>query len=85
LDKIDIPVWLLNVSSTYRYDTIFWAPPWKEIYVNTRNRPESWEFAQELGCLLRDVYTDLGYKVIEIPKDTPENRVKFLLQKCLFK
>lgn len=80
LDNIDVPDWLVKASNNYRYNTIFWAPPWKEIYVNTRDRPETLEFAEELGYLLREVYNDLGYKVIEIPKDVLENRVNFLLR-----
>lgn len=72
---------LRNACSTYRYDLIFWAPPWKEIYVNRAERAQPWSHAEPLGYELRKVYSDLGYKVMELPKATVAERLAFVINR----
>jgi predicted ATPase len=53
----------------YRYNPIvFFAPPWREIYVDDAERREGWEHAQRVDASLRDVYQELGYRIVELPK-----------------
>ena len=60
------------------YDLVFWAPPWRDIYVNGPERPQDWEYAEKLGISLRMVYVSLGYDVINLPHATVAERAAFI-------
>jgi predicted ATPase len=79
IEGIETPKELLAFSQQYRDDAIFWAPPWKDIYRTTAERPWSWDYAERLGFMLRDAYGSIGYNVVEIPRDTVEVRTNFIL------
>ena len=64
----------------HTYSKIFILPIWKEIYVSDKERYESYEQAILIQEHLTETYQKYGYELIEIPKDTVENRVQFLLQ-----
>ena len=57
---------------------VFIAPPWKEIFVNDSERPESLEDSIQIYHFLKATYLDLGFQVIELPKVSVEERVKFI-------
>ena len=80
IEGITPPKELVEVSHKYRYDVVFWAPPWKEIYQNRPERPQSWQYAEELGLLLKKVYRSLDYEVIEVPKAAISERAQFILE-----
>ncbi len=63
------------------YSKIFVLPPWKEIYVSDNERYESYEQAQEIHKHLIQTYQSYGYDLIEVPKETVENRVLHILCK----
>lgn len=66
---------------TYRYDHVFLLPPWKEIHQSDNERYESFEEALRIHTFLEKAYTDYGYKIINVPKETVEGRVTFILNK----
>ncbi|MFS4492070.1 AAA family ATPase [Maribacter sp. 2308TA10-17] len=68
-----------NACSLNRYDLIFLMPPWKEIHVVDNERFESYEESLRINECLERSYTDLGYNVQIVPKDTITNRVDFIL------
>lgn len=57
---------------------IFLAPPWKEIFINDAERPESFEDALEISSFLRNTYQELGFTVIELPKVSIQERLLFI-------
>jgi predicted ATPase len=63
------------------YSKIFVLPPWEEIYVSDNERYESFEEAQEIHNHLVNTYQSYGYNLIEVPKETVENRVLHILDK----
>ena len=64
----------------HRYhEKVFITPPWKEIYVNDNERKESFEDAMEIHDYLVKVYTENNYQLIEIPKMSLEERLRFVL------
>ena len=63
------------------YSKIFVLPPWKEIYVSDNERYESFEQAQEIHNHLVETYQSYGYNLMEVPKETIENRVLYVLAK----
>lgn len=62
-----------------RYEKIFLLPPWKEIYVSDEARYETFEQATLIFEHLKETYTRYGYELVLVPKDTAENRAKFII------
>jgi predicted ATPase len=63
------------------YTKIFILPPWEEIYVSDNERYESFEQAKKIHKHLKDTYTNYGYSLIEVPKDSVDNRILYILDK----
>ena len=59
--------------------TVFYTPIWEEIYKNDRERQESFNQSIKIDKHLKDSYIKFGYVLIEIPKLSVEERVKFIL------
>lgn len=68
----------------FLYDQIFLLPPWEEIYQSDNERYETFEEAVKIHHHLSKTYSDLGYNLVEVPKDTIENRTFFILEKSGF-
>ncbi|MDY8136360.1 ATP-binding protein [Aquimarina sp. 2201CG5-10] len=64
---------------THRYDYVFLLPPWKDIHITDNERYENFEQAKQIYNHLLSTYTDLGYKCIEVPFGTVEDRTQFIL------
>ncbi len=58
---------------------VFITPPWREIYRNDSERDQSFEEAIEVYEWIGKWYRQHDYDVINLPKDTLEIRVKFIL------
>lgn len=65
----------------YKYTKIFLLPPWKEIYTTDNERYENFEQAENINNHLVATYKKYGYELIEIPKDSVNNRILFILDK----
>ena len=63
----------------HKYTKIFVLPPWQEIYVSDNERYESFDEAQTIHNHLIMTYESYGYDLIEIPKESVENRVSYIL------
>lgn len=74
-----IPDAYLQASREFLYDFVFFLPPWEEIYQSDNERYESYDQAVRIAHILKDVYTTLGYEVLEIPKDTATKRMEYIL------
>jgi predicted ATPase len=67
-------------SRTYRYArTVFVAPPWRAIYVTDKERKQSFAEAIKTYELMVRVYEELGYRNVELPWCTAEERADFVL------
>ena len=58
---------------------VFAAPPWREIYVNDAQRTQTWEGAVRTHELLRTVYAEEGYTIVELPLASVDARAEFVL------
>ncbi len=63
------------------YTRIFILPPWEEIYVSDKERYENFEQAKLIYNHLTETYQNYGYELIEVPKDSVDNRILFILDK----
>ena len=64
----------------YRYARkVFVTPPWKEIFRRDEERRHTFEDALAEYELTLQIYPELGYNLIEIPKAPVPERVEFVL------
>ncbi len=81
LENKYVPQKYYEAAEEYRYnDKIFILPPWKEIYENRPTRPQKWEEALKLHKLIIEVYRDIGYYLVEVPKTSLEKRAQFIIK-----
>lgn len=58
---------------------VFFCPPWKEIYRKDDERTLDFAGAAAFGELVRNAYSDCGYDLIQVPRQSIEDRVQFIL------
>lgn len=66
-----------------RYDRLFLAPPWPEIYENDADRRHSLETALRDYERVRSAYLDAGYDPVMLPRDTVTARADFILARVI--
>nr|WP_315034788.1 AAA family ATPase [uncultured Chryseobacterium sp.] len=80
LEKLPVPAEMKSIAREMMYHKdVFILPPWKEIYENDGERKQSLEVAIATFECMREIYTEYGYKSIEIPKLMVEQRIGFIL------
>jgi predicted ATPase len=68
-----------RAAETHRYaEPVFFLPSWKEIYTTDDERKMTFEQAAVFGDLIRSAYLELGYNIVDVPKDTPLARGAFV-------
>ncbi len=75
------PSFFDQACKEYKYSKIFILPPWEEIYISDDARYENYEQAKLIYNHLTETYRKYGYDLIEVPKDTIDNRILFILDK----
>ena len=53
----------------------FFAPPWREIYVNDDERPQTFAEAQDLSAHIRRAYLDCGFRLVELVAGSVADRL----------
>jgi len=76
----EYPASFEEAGKEHTYSKIFILPPWQEIYVSDKERYESYEQAEIIHQHLVETYEGYGYDLIEVPKGTLEDRIKFILE-----
>ncbi|HEY4208505.1 MAG TPA: AAA family ATPase [Puia sp.] len=57
---------------------VFLLPPWQDIYVQDDERWQTFEEAKILDGRLRSAYLHAGYRVVELPLTTIQDRIRFI-------
>lgn len=71
---------LQESARLYRYaETVFVAPPWREIYTTDEIRNENFEDACLLHQYICDTYQELGYQLAELPLTDAASRAQFII------
>lgn len=79
LAGIDPDKEFIEAAEKYRYNPeIIFLPFWKEIYKNDDERKETPERAVQIEDALKQVYSDLGYRIIQLPKVSVEDRASII-------
>lgn len=75
-----IPQHMWNAAALLRYNPrVFIVPPWPEIYTGDEERKQSVIEARRTHDAMMSVYGELGYRLLEVPRDTVAARVEFIL------
>jgi predicted ATPase len=70
-----------RACARYRYaPLVFLAPPWKEIYETDAERKQDFAEAVQTYLQMVAVYHACGYDAVELPRVTPRERSRFVLQ-----
>jgi len=70
---------LKAAAENYRYyEEVLICAPWEEIYVQDEVRTELFSEACRLHELICKAYLRLGYKLIELPKSSIKERIRFI-------
>jgi predicted ATPase len=70
-----------EACKAHLYTKIFILPPWEAIFISDQERYENFEQAKHIDFYLAETYRKYGYELIEVPKDTVDNRILFILDK----
>ena len=73
------PAFFDEACRHHQYSRVFMLPPWEEIYTSDDERYENYEQAKLICEHLKETYRSYGYHIIEVPKDTVDNRILFIL------
>lgn len=71
----DVPDSLLACRAHYT-PLVFMAPPWREIYVNDPERPQTYAEAAALAAHIRSAYEDLGFEIVDLARAPVSARVE---------
>jgi len=74
---LSVPQHYFDKCNEYN-STVFITPPWQEIFINDDERPESFKDAEEIFIFLKNTYIELDFDVIELPKASLPERVRFV-------
>jgi predicted ATPase len=77
-----IPPPELRAASRAYSPWVFFAPPWQEIFVNDTERPQNYDVAVALSRQIRLVYSEFGFRVIELERTSVEGRVQQILEQA---
>jgi predicted ATPase len=76
---LPVPAHIEQAARDFRYHCkVFIAPPWPEIFANDAERKQSPEEAEATYRAMAEVYSALGYELIELPRVPLAERIAFL-------
>ncbi len=83
-DNKQIPQELATFPFQKHYSkTVFYTPPWKDIYTQDPQRPQTFEEQLPLAEKLIGVYQKRGFKLVHLPLTNIEARVQFILENVM--
>jgi len=68
-------------AEEFKYDAVFIAEPWRNIYKKDNERYESFEELIEINKHIKNTYSNFGYELILLPASSVKERVEFILDK----
>ena len=78
--NVPVPAPLSQAAEIFRYNRrVFIAPPWPDIFTQDKERRQSFDEAVRTYEAMVETYTGYGYTLIEIPRLSVAERVRFIL------
>jgi predicted ATPase len=79
LEGLAVPSAMIEATRTMRYNTrVFICSPWPEIYAPDSERKQTAEIAARTYQAMAAVYPEFGYELVEVPRASVEERVRFV-------
>ncbi|GAA2095843.1 AAA family ATPase [Microlunatus panaciterrae] len=79
LHGLAVPDHFRRAAAVYRYNpTVFVAPPWQQIYHQDAERSQDWAWAVRAHAGIATTYSELGYRVVTLPRASVEARADFV-------
>lgn len=79
LSGLAVPVHMEAAARRFRYHPqVFIAPPWREIFHRDAERRQDFAEACRTYEAMAGVYRRLGYRLVELPRVSVEERVRFV-------
>jgi predicted ATPase len=79
LEGLPVPAHMMAAAERFRYNRrVFLAPHWPEIYRADAERRQDPDTARRTCEMMSRVYTDLGYRIVELPRAPIAERATFL-------
>ena len=78
--KISFGKELELISKKYKYDFIFLAEPWEDIYEKDNERYESFEDLKDINKYIKKIYSNYAQKFITLPKSSVQERTNFIIE-----
>jgi predicted ATPase len=80
--NLPVPEHMRRAAEIFRYNRdAFVVPPWKEIFQQDHERKQDFEEAIRTYDAMVVTYKSYGYELIEIPRVSVEERVRFVLER----
>lgn len=80
LSALPVPSHLVAAAERFRYRRdVFIAPPWPEIYAQDAERRQDYAEAVRTYGAMVDTYAACGYRLIELPRASVDERCRFVL------
>jgi predicted ATPase len=76
-----VPPHVTAAAARFRYDLVFVAPPWAEIYARDAERTHTFAHALRVYDACVAGYRLAGYGPVELPKVSVDERVAFVLDR----
>lgn len=78
---LPVPEHMRRAAASLRYNRrVFIAPPWPEIFSRDAERKQTLEEAERTYDAMAKIYPACGYELIELPRASVEERVRFVLE-----
>ncbi len=78
--ELEVKDHLRAAARNHKYNPIvFVTPPWHTIFKNDNERRETFDESSLIHSFITQTYSDLGYKLIDIPPGEIDERVAFVL------
>jgi predicted ATPase len=79
---LPVPAHMTKAVAAFRYSRrVFVAPPWPAIFRQDAERKQTLDEAERTCETLIAAYRDLGYELVELPRSTVDDRVRFVLDR----
>ena len=78
---LPVPKHVEKAVELFRYNRkVFIAPPWEEIFEQDRERKQDFTEAVRTYETMVSTYIDKGYRLVELPRGSVEERVTFVIK-----
>ncbi|PWC10107.1 AAA family ATPase [Brenneria corticis] len=85
LCELPVPTYLEEAIRQFRYsDSVFIAPPWREIYAQDTERKQSFEEAEFTYRAMLNTYQKYGYRLLTLPCVPVDERADFVISKMQY-